>query len=106
MVTDIMIPHNHDIRHVCCLHDALYLALQGAGRLGWPLLASAIRLRIGIGWGWLALTLGASLNWLFVALALALVVYGIVVAVAIASGAWYADARDCSGRAALALSPA
>jgi hypothetical protein len=70
---------------------SLYFASQGAGRLGWPLVASAIRLAIGIGCGWLAL--GASLNWLFVALAFALVVYGTVVAVAIASGAWYADAR-------------
>ena len=72
---------------------SLYFASQGAGRLGWPLLASAIRLGIGIGCGWLALALGASLNWLFVALAFALVVYGTVVAIAIASGAWYADAR-------------
>jgi Na+-driven multidrug efflux pump len=79
---------------------SLYFASQGAGRLGWPLVASAIRLGIGIGCGWLALALGASLNWLFVALAFALVVYGTVVAVAIASGAWYADARRRSTRLA------
>jgi Na+-driven multidrug efflux pump len=79
---------------------SLYFASQGAGRLGWPLLASAIRLGIGIGCGWLALALGASLNWLFVALAFALVVYGTVVAVAIASGAWYSDARRRSARLA------
>jgi Na+-driven multidrug efflux pump len=79
---------------------SLYFASQGAGRLGWPLLASVIRLAIGIGCGWLALALGASLNWLFVALAFALVVYGTVVAVAIASGAWYSDARRRSARLA------
>jgi putative MATE family efflux protein len=68
---------------------ALYFASQGAGRLLWPLVGSAVRLVIGIGGGWLMLILTGSLEGLFGALTLALVVYGAIVAGAIASGVWF-----------------
>jgi putative MATE family efflux protein len=68
---------------------SLYFASQGAGRLLWPLIASAIRLVIGIGGGWLVLRSTGSLDGLFAALAVALVIYGVVVAGAIASGVWF-----------------
>src|SRR5262249_43191227 len=68
---------------------SLYFASQGAGRLGWPLIGSLVRLAIGIGGGWVVLTLTGSVGWLFAALTLALVVYGVIVAGAIASGAWF-----------------
>jgi putative MATE family efflux protein len=68
---------------------SLYFASQGAGRLGWPLLAGLARLVIAVGGGWLVLTLTGSLVWTFAALALALVVYGAVVVTAVASGVWF-----------------
>jgi putative MATE family efflux protein len=68
---------------------ALYFASQGAGRLGWPLLAGLLRLAIAIGGGWLALRLTGSLAWLFAALSLALVAYGLTVAGTVAGGAWF-----------------
>jgi putative MATE family efflux protein len=68
---------------------ALYFASQGAGRLLWPLLGSAMRLILGIGGGWLALRSTGSLDALFWALAGAMVAYGGVVAAAIARGAWF-----------------
>ena len=68
---------------------ALYFASQGAGRLGWPLLAGLFRLAIAIGGGWLALRLTGSLAWLFAVLSLALVAYGLTVAGAVAGGAWF-----------------
>jgi putative MATE family efflux protein len=71
----------------------LYFALQGAGRLGWPMLASALRVLISAGGGWLAgSALGSSLG-LFGALAAALVVFGAVNASAVALGAAFGVAR-------------
>jgi putative MATE family efflux protein len=68
---------------------ALYFASQGAGRLGWPLLAALLRMTIATGGGWLAVR-AAGLTGLFLALGLALAVFGLVTAIAIASGAWFA----------------
>lgn len=68
---------------------SLYFASQGAGRLGWPLLAGLIRMVIAIGGGWAVLRLTGSLGWAFATLALALVVYGITLSAAIASGVWF-----------------
>jgi putative MATE family efflux protein len=73
---------------------ALYFASQGAGRLGWPLLAGSARLVIAAGGGWLALHLTGSAEWLFAALAAALVVYGVVIAVAVGVGAWFRKSRS------------
>ncbi|HVY05532.1 MAG TPA: MATE family efflux transporter [Burkholderiales bacterium] len=73
---------------------SLYFASQGAGKLGWPLIGSVVRLIVGIGGGWLVLRFTGSPQWLFAALTVALVVYGVVVAGAIASGAWFKPAGD------------
>ncbi|HEU5193516.1 MAG TPA: MATE family efflux transporter, partial [Methylomirabilota bacterium] len=68
---------------------ALYFASQGAGRLLWPILASATRLVVaGVG-GWLAVRVaGVELHGLFVVMAVALVAFGGIVAGAIRLGAW------------------
>ena len=68
---------------------SIYFASQGAGRLGWPLLAGLLRLLIAVGGGWLAVALTGSLLWAFVVVSLALVVYGVTIVTAIASGAWF-----------------
>lgn len=68
---------------------ALYFASQGAGRLGWPLLAALLRVTIATGGGFLAMRV-AGLTGLFLALGLALAAFGLVTAVAIACGAWFA----------------
>jgi putative MATE family efflux protein len=73
---------------------ALYFASQGAGRLGWPLLAGALRLAVAGGGGWLAMHWGADLAGLFRVMALALVVFGSTVAAAIYLGAWEAGGVD------------
>ena len=67
---------------------ALYFASQGAGRLGWPLLAAALRMVIATGGGWLALQ-WAGLTGLFLALGIALAAFGLLTAIAIASGVWF-----------------
>jgi Na+-driven multidrug efflux pump len=71
---------------------ALYFASQGAGRLGWPLLAALLRMTIATGGGWLAVQ-SFGLTGLFLALGLALAVFGLVTAIAIASGVWFARAE-------------
>jgi putative MATE family efflux protein len=72
---------------------ALYFASQGAGRLGWPLLAGLLRLAISVGLGWVALTATGSLGALFAALAAGMAVYGLVVAGSVAGGAWFRAPR-------------
>ena len=71
---------------------ALYFASQGAGRLGWPLLAALLRVTIATGGGVIAVQT-AGLFGLFLALGLALAVFGLVNAIAIASGAWFPRVR-------------
>jgi Na+-driven multidrug efflux pump len=73
---------------------SLYFASQGAGRLKWPLIGSAVRFAVGIGGGWIVLRLTDSLEALFAALTVALIFYGVVVATPIASGAWFKKAPD------------
>ena len=68
---------------------SLYFASQGAGRLGWPLLAGLIRLVIAVGGGWVVLMLTGSLAWVFATLGVALVVYGALLVSAVASGVWF-----------------
>jgi putative MATE family efflux protein len=68
---------------------ALYFASQGAGRLGWPLLAGLLRLAIAGAGGYLALRLSGSIAGVFVALGLALAVFGLVNAASIWLGAWF-----------------
>ena len=67
---------------------ALCFASQGAGRLGWPLIASALRLLVATAGGWLALRLSGTIAGVFAALGLALAVFGVVNAAAIMAGAW------------------
>jgi MATE family, multidrug efflux pump len=68
---------------------ALYFASQGAGRLGWPLLANLVRLAIAAAGGWLALRWNGGLSHVFIALAAALTAFGLINAVAVARGAWF-----------------
>jgi Na+-driven multidrug efflux pump len=68
---------------------ALYFASQGAGRLGWPLVAGALRLVIaGAGGAAAGHALGFGPTGIYVAMALALVAFGATVALAIRAGAW------------------
>jgi Na+-driven multidrug efflux pump len=68
---------------------ALYFASQGAGRLGWPVLAAALRVILAAAGGFLAIRFGPGTAGLFWALGLALAVFGCVNAAAIAGGAWF-----------------
>ncbi|HEY4920551.1 MAG TPA: MATE family efflux transporter [Xanthobacteraceae bacterium] len=68
---------------------ALYFASQGAGRLGWPLIAALVRVTIATGGGYVAVH-AAGLTGLYLALGLALAAFGLVTAIATASGAWFA----------------
>jgi len=68
---------------------ALYFASQGAGRLGWALIAAALRLAIAVGGGWVALQLSFGAGGVFLALGLALATFGLVNAGAVAGGAWF-----------------
>jgi putative MATE family efflux protein len=73
---------------------ALYFASQGAGKLGWPMLAAIIRVLIAAGGGWLAVVaLGGSAG-LFLVLGVALVVFGAINAAAVASGVWFGSAKQ------------
>ena len=68
---------------------ALYFASQGAGRLGWPLIAALVRLAIATGGGALALRLSAGSIGVFAALGIALAVFGLINAAAVFAGAWF-----------------
>jgi len=73
---------------------ALYFASQGAGRVGWPMMAAILRVTIAAGGGWLAVTALGGSDGLFIALAVALVVYGLANAAVVASGAWFRTPRQ------------
>ena len=66
---------------------ALYFAGQGAGRVGWPLVASILRMVISLGGAWLAVAFGLGLPGIFAALAAGLVAMGVVNVAAYAKGA-------------------
>jgi putative MATE family efflux protein len=65
---------------------ALYFASQGAGKLGWPLLAGFLRMLIGLGGGWIALRLTGAPLGLFVALGIGMLTYGVLVTLAVTRG--------------------
>ena len=67
---------------------ALYFASQGAGQLGWPLVAGLTRLAVASGGGWLAYAMTGSLTYVFVAVGVALAVFGGIVAASIGLGSW------------------
>ena len=73
---------------------ALYFASQGAGRLGWPLVAGFVRLIVGVGGGWWVLHTTQSLGWFFAVSALAMFLYGVIIVAAIASGQWFKASRS------------
>ncbi len=72
---------------------ALYFASQGAGRVGWPLVAGILRVVVAVGGGWLAVRAGAGLGGVFLALGLAMLVFPLVNAGAILSGSWFPGER-------------
>ncbi|MDB5894989.1 MAG: family efflux transporter, partial [Rhodoferax sp.] len=72
---------------------ALYFASQGAGRLGWSLLAGAVRLLVAAGVGAAVLHATGSLAWFYAVLALAMLLYGAITLAAIASGRWFTAAQ-------------
>jgi len=80
---------------------ALYFASQGAGRLGWPLLAAVLRMVIAAGGGWLAVQT-SGLTGLFLALGLALAEFGLLTAIAISAGVWFGGAKAPAPRARIA----
>ena len=72
---------------------ALYFASQGAGRLGWPLIAGLARLALATGVGWLALYLTGDISYVFAALAAGLAAFGLINAASVACGAWFGRLR-------------
>ncbi len=67
----------------------LCFASQGAGRLGWPLIAGLLQVLVTLGGGWPVLHLTGSLAWLFVVYASGLFIYGVVIAATVGSGRWF-----------------
>ena len=65
---------------------ALYFAAQGAGRVGWPVTASLLRMGVALGGAWIAAALGLGPAGMFTALAAGFVVMGLVNAAAFATG--------------------
>lgn len=72
---------------------ALYFAAQGAGQVGWPLVAGLLRVTVALGGGLLALHLGYGLEGLFLALGAGLATLAFINAGALASGAWLGRSR-------------
>jgi putative MATE family efflux protein len=67
---------------------SLYFASQGAGRLGWPLMAGLVRMSVAVIGGWLALRSTGSLEWLFAIYSLGIFLYGTVIATSVVTGSW------------------
>lgn len=68
---------------------ALYFASQGAGRIGWPLIAGTTRLVIALGGSWLVLRYTGSLPLMFAVLSAALTSYGVIITFAVSTGRWF-----------------
>jgi putative MATE family efflux protein len=68
---------------------ALYFACQGAGKLGWPMVAATTRVILAAGGGWIMIVMFGSSTGLFAAVAFALLVFGAINAIAVASGVWF-----------------
>ncbi|MBB2965077.1 MATE family efflux transporter [Methylobacterium sp. R2-1] len=73
---------------------ALYFAAQGAGRVGWPLAASLLRMGVALGGAWLASALGLVDT--FIALSAGFVTMGLVNSAAFATGRMFPSDALCS----------
>ena len=78
---------------------ALYFASQGAGRVGWALVAGVARVLVAVGGGVLGDRL-AGLDGVFLALGLGLAAMGLGNAAAVAGGAWFRNPRPALTEAA------
>jgi putative MATE family efflux protein len=68
---------------------SLYFASQGAGRVFWPVAATALRFAVAIGGGAVAVfSLGLDLAVVYGCVAAGMVVYGTMTAASVALGAW------------------
>ncbi|HJE25598.1 MAG TPA: MATE family efflux transporter [Methylorubrum populi] len=68
---------------------ALYFAAQGAGRVGWPLAASLLRMGVALSAAWTASALGFGLGGTFLAVSAGFVVMGLINAAAFATGCMF-----------------
>lgn len=67
---------------------SLYFACQGARQLGWPLVATTVRMCVTTGGGWVALHLTGSLGLLLGVYAFGMAMYGLIIAAAVGLGRW------------------
>jgi Na+-driven multidrug efflux pump len=68
---------------------ALYFAAQGAGRMGWPVVAGLSRIVIAVIGGWLLSDVaGMGLDGQFLAVALGITAYGVFTAAGVRPGVW------------------
>ncbi|SHJ14951.1 Na+-driven multidrug efflux pump [Roseomonas rosea] len=68
---------------------AMYFASQGAGRMGWPMLAGLSRIAVAVGGGWMLSDLaGMGLDGQFLAVALGITAYGLFTALGVRPGVW------------------
>jgi putative MATE family efflux protein len=68
---------------------SLYFASQGAGRVGWPVGASLLRVAVAAIGGFAMMRLGTGSAGVFAALATGLAIYGVLNGIAVASGVWF-----------------
>jgi Na+-driven multidrug efflux pump len=68
---------------------ALYFASQGAGRIGWNMVAALLRVAVAGAGGLLVAWLGYGTAGLFAALSTGLAIYGTLNIVAVAAGSWF-----------------
>lgn len=67
----------------------LYFGSQGAGRVGWPIVATALRFAFAVGLSALAVHgFGLGLDYIYASIAVGMVVYGAVTAGALRLGMW------------------
>ena len=82
---------------------ALYFASQGAGRVGWAMGASLLRVAVAALGGLAVMRWGGGINGVFAALAAGLAVYGVLNIIAVASGVWFRnDAQSAASALPLA----
>lgn len=75
---------------------ALYFASQGAGRVGWAMGASLLRVAVAAFGGLAVVRWGAGIAGVFAALAAGLAIYGVLNIVAVASGVWFRNDQQAA----------